>query len=95
MVDNCTEEYCIEWPRVFRHWEEEMATKLDIMSEASGVDLVQIDHKTYHQLSSYFNKLRKRVPDDSEFKEVFRKYVLRKMKEKKDLRYRNVQLQDC
>jgi hypothetical protein len=95
LVDSCTEEYCIEWPRVFRHWEEEMATKLDIMSEASGVDLDKIDHKTYHQLSSYFNKLRKRVPDDSEFKEVFRKYVLRKMKEKKDLRYRNVQLQDC
>ena len=94
-IDSCTEEFCIEWPRVFRHWEEEMGTKLDLMSETSGVDLDVISHKTYHQLSSYYNKLRKRIPDDDEFKEAFRQYVLRKMKEKKDLRYRNVQLQDC
>ena len=86
-IDSCTEEYCIEWPRVFRHWEEEMATKLDIMSEASGVDLDQIDHKTYHQLSAYHNRLKKKIPDDAKFREAFRKYLLRKLKEKKDLRF--------
>lgn len=94
-IDSCTEEFCIEWPRVFRHWEEEMGTKLDLMSETSGIDLDGISHQIYHQLNSYYNKLRKRIPEDSEFREAFRQYVLRKMKEKKDLRYRNVQLQDC
>lgn len=86
-IDSCTEEYCIEWPRVYRHWEEEVATKLDIMSEASGVDLDQIDHKTYHQLSAYHNMLKKKVPDETKFREAFRQYVLRKLSEKKDLRF--------
>ena len=88
MIDQCTEEYCIEWPKVWRHWEEEIGTKLDLMSETSGVDLDGIAHKTYHQMSSYFNKLRKRLSDEAEFKEAFQKYVLRKIKLKKDLRLR-------
>lgn len=88
MIDSCTEEYCIEWPRVYRHWEEEMGTKLEIMSESSGIDLDNISHKTYHQLSSYFNKLRKRIPDDAKFRESFRQYVKKKIALNKDLRYR-------
>jgi hypothetical protein len=62
--------------------------KIDIMSEASGVDIDGISHQTYHQLSSYYNKVRKRIPDDDEFREAFRKYVLRKLKENKDLRFK-------
>lgn len=87
-IDSCTEEFCIEWPRVFRHWEEEIGTKLDLMSEASGIDLDGISHQTYHQLSSYYNKLRKRIPEDDEFREVFNKYVNRKIIENKDLRFK-------
>lgn len=87
-IDSCTEEYCIEWPRVYRHWEEVIGTKLELMSENSGIDLDNISHKTYHQLSSYFNKLRKRIPDDAKFRESFRQYVKRKMELNKDLRYR-------
>ena len=94
MIDLCTEENFIEWPNLCRHWEGEVP-KIDIMSEASGIDLDKIDHKAYHQLSSYHNRLRKRVPNDEEFKAAFREYVLRKLKEDRDLRYRNVQLQDC
>ena len=86
-IDECTEEYCIEWPRVFRHWESEVP-KIDLMSDASGIDLDQIDHKTYHQLSSYHNRLKKKIPDDAEFKEKFRQYVQRKLKEDRDLRFR-------
>lgn len=92
MVDLCTEEYCIEWPKVWRHWEEEMGTKLDLMSETSGVNLDGISHQTYHQLSSYYNKLRKRIPEDSEFREAFHQYVKKKMELNKDLRYRDVRL---
>ena len=91
-IDKCTEEFCIEWPKVWRHWEEEMGTKLDIMSEASGVDLDGISHQTYHQLSSYFNKLRNRITNDEEFKEAFYQYVKRKIELNKDLRYRDVRL---
>ncbi len=91
-IDSCTEEYCIEWPKVWRHWEEEIGTKLDLMSETSGVDLDTISHKTYHQLSSYFNKLRKRVPDNTGFREAFRQYVKKKIELNKDLRYRDVRL---
>ena len=87
MIDRCTEEHCIEWPRLFRHWEGEVP-KLDQMSEISGVNLDHISHKTYHQLSSYFNKLRKRVPDTDSFREAFRQYVKRKIELNKDLRYR-------
>lgn len=88
LIDSCTEEYCIEWPSLGRHWEENMYTKLDLMEEISGVDLSSITNKTYHQLSSYFNKLRKRISNDYEFKVAFREYVLRKLSEKKDLRFR-------
>lgn len=91
-IDSCTEEFCIEWPKVWRHWEEEMGTKLDLMSETSGVNLDGISHQTYHQLSSYYNKLRKRIPEDSEFREAFYQYVKRKMELNKDLRYRDVRL---
>lgn len=87
MIDECTEEHCIEWPNLFRHWEGELL-KIDIMSDASGIDLDKIDHKTYHQLSSYYNKLKKRVGDSSEFKEAFNQYVKRKIELNKDLRYR-------
>lgn len=86
-IDSCTEEFCIEWPKVCRHWEGEVM-KIDIMSEASGIDLDGISHQTYHQLSSYYNKLRKRIPEDDEFREVFNKYVNRKIIENKDLRFK-------
>lgn len=88
LVDNCTEEYCIEWPSLGRHWEENMYTKLDLMEEISGVDLSRITNKTYHELSSYHNRLKKKIPDDAKFREEFSKYVLRKLKEDRDLRYR-------
>lgn len=87
MIDECTEEHFIEWPKLFRHWEGEVL-KIDQMSEVSGVNLDGITHNTYHQLSSYHNKLRKRLPDETEFREAFRKYVLKKLKEDRDLRYR-------
>ena len=87
MIEECTEEFCIEWPSLCRHWESEVL-KIDLMSDDCGIDLDGISHQTYHQISSYHNKLRKRIPDDDEFREVFNKYVNRKIRENKDLRFK-------
>lgn len=87
ILDECTSEFCIEWPNVFRHWEGIYHSR-DKLTDLSGVDMWGVEYKTYRAIRSYHSKLKKRCKSDEELKRRFTEYVNRKLNMKKDLRYK-------